>query len=396
MAAAALNPMILNTIQQDVVSHFSSAYSQIGGYASDLFYLLAVIELALFGLVWALRQEASWGLFFFKIIKLGAIFLIIRSYPYILQTLINGFTDTAFHGSGSSASGVFFNPGKIWKYGFDASLSMLKLSVQYGTPNISLGMLYLFLGFGSLLLFALIGAEIIVITAAFYVVSLVALLLIPFGTLTVTKNFLEQAISGVMQMGARMFGLIMVLGVGVSAWGSLGASIDQNTKIDTLLGFFFATLVIFVLAIKVPKLAATAVGHIGGSFFDGMSAVSSGDASSAAASVNISGANSPNASSIANTGAGANAGAVVSNPAAAIQAATNVSAVVGGGAGGGASSGSTVSVAGSSSSAGMLGGAGDGGKVGKGADVSRGLSPETVNKLKTSFKQILRDHDKQK
>jgi hypothetical protein len=80
------------------------------------------------------------------------------------------------------------------------------------------------------------------------------------------------------------------------------------------------------------------------------------------------------------------------NPAAAIQAATNVASITGSASTTSATP-TSVSVSGVSS-AGLLGG--EGSKMSKGTDVTRGLSPETMNKLKTSFKQILREHEHKK
>lgn len=376
-----LTPMILSGIQSDVVSQFSGVYTDLMSTAADVFYALAVIELVLFGLLWALRQEAAWGVFLFKLLKLGMVFLVLRYYPYLLQMLINGFTMTAFHSSGDGVSDLFFNPGKIWQYGFDNGIAMLKLAVQYGTTNDGLSTLYFALGFGSLMLFALIGAEIIVVLAGFYVVSLVALLLIPFGALTVTKNLFEKAIQGVMQMGVRMFALILVLGVGVTVWSGLNMqAITQSTTLDVLLGFFFATLVIWVLVVKVPKLAAMSVGSIGGSLFSDMPNASSGGEAS---SVSMSMAGAVNVASV-----GVSAGSVMQgggaqySPASAMQAATTVSTQV--------SMPAAAQVSVSNSSGASLFGSGQSG-VGKGSEVTRGLSPETLSKIKSSFKQVLQE-----
>ena len=68
MAADSVTPMVLSTFEQHIVSQFSGAFATVSTYAVALFYIVAVIELTLFGLMWALRQEAAWGSFLFKII----------------------------------------------------------------------------------------------------------------------------------------------------------------------------------------------------------------------------------------------------------------------------------------------------------------------------------------
>ena len=89
---SSISPAVLSTIQNDFVNKLSGAFAATTGYAQDLFYIFAVLEIVLFGLMWAIRQEQAIGQFIFKVVKLGIIFWIIISYPHILQIFINGFT----------------------------------------------------------------------------------------------------------------------------------------------------------------------------------------------------------------------------------------------------------------------------------------------------------------
>lgn len=284
MSASAASPMILTTIQNDFVNKMSGAFSTIGGYATDLFYLIAVIEIVLFGLAWAMKGEEGISTFVMKIFKLAVVFFIITSYPMLLQGLVGGFTHAAF-GIAGNASSAFFDPSQIWQYGFDAGIKMTKLSVEYGTLNVGMSNLYLILGFGLLILFALIGAQIILMVSAFYVVSLLALLVLPLGAFFGMKNFFERAIESVFRMGARVFALILVLGVAITVWGQFDLStISKTTTLTQPLGLFFATLVFWILSLKLPGMAVEAIGHIGGSFFSQTAGMKSSSGATASAS----------------------------------------------------------------------------------------------------------------
>lgn len=420
---AAQSPMVLSIIENQFIQHFTNGFSVIGGYATELFYLLAGLEIVLFGLVWALKQEGGLGLFVFKIFKLAVIFFIITKFPMLLQAVIDGFTKAGYDVSGGSGGTSLFNPAHLWNFSFDASMALMKLSIQAATTNTALSNIYLLLGVGLVLLFALIGAQIILIVSAFYLVSLLALLLIPLGAFFAVRNFLEQAIQQVFKMGARVFALIVILGLGEKIWGQFDLSVliqagqslsgvgmgmspnmVNNTAstggLDGLtlmapLGFFIATLVIWVLCLKLPGLVAEVVGQIGGRLGDEFGLVSSShEQASPMVSVNSSvgqvsaGASLSGPLGLSVSGAGGSYGAQ------GVAAATSLSG--GGGGGGGSMQVSTnvnVSTTGGSNFGSGLGNlGGDKRKTQAGADV--GISRETLNKLKSTFKQAMNESRK--
>ena len=75
MADASMSPAILSYIQQHSIEQLSQQFATIQRAAISLFALVATIELALFGLVWALRQDTNFAALLFKLIKLGLVFL---------------------------------------------------------------------------------------------------------------------------------------------------------------------------------------------------------------------------------------------------------------------------------------------------------------------------------
>ncbi|MCF6808161.1 type IV secretion system protein [Thiotrichales bacterium 19S9-12] len=264
-----LGETLLTSIEADFVSKINASVDMVQNYAITFLFAIATLELVLFALAWVIKQDESLGMLAIKVFKIGFIFLFITSFPYILQQFIDGFTLIAFKVSGEEAKQYIFSPGKVWTLGLEGGVSMLKLAVEYGTYNVGVSLMYLILGFGILIIFALIGAQIILVVCVFYAMTLVALLLIPFGVLKPFEDLLHRAVQGLFKASVRVFGLILVLGVGYVVWNKIKLpAVSASTGIEMPLALFFSSLVILVLAYKLPGLLADAVGKIRSNLFD--------------------------------------------------------------------------------------------------------------------------------
>ena len=347
MSNGLLSPAILSTFQDVYIDKLVTALTGIGGYSLSLFYVIAGIEIAVFGLVWAIRQEELFGAFVFKVIKLGMIFFVISEYPTLLQVIIDGFTQVAFQITPTGSSKFIFNPAMLWKFGFDHGIQMITLAVQYGTTNTAMANLFLYLGFGNLLIFALIGVQIIVAVVGFYVVSLVALLLIPFGGFVGTQNFLSRALQGVLKAGVRVFVVILVIGVAATVWASLPQeTLTMTTTFDKPLSLFLSALVVLILVWRLPEMGVQLVGEIKGDIWGPRGNHSGG------AQVSVSSGASTSVGSVAS-------GSYVSPTSSAVysvSAGSSVSASSGGNSGQGSVSGAvSVQVNNSASGSGLFG-----------------------------------------
>lgn len=388
--ADSIAPTVLSLIQNGFVEKLSTAYDEFAAYAMILFAIVATIEIALFGLMWAMRRDEMIATFLLKIIKLGVIFLVISAYPYLLSQLINGFTQVAFSTVGAETSGYIFNPTKLWQFGYDSAISMLKLAADYGSLNVSMGMIYIVLGFGVLILFSLIGAQIVLLVVGFYVVSLLALLFIPLGAFSPVKNLFERALQGVIKLGARVFALILIIGVAVSIWSQFSVGeISSSTTLDQPLGLFFSALVVWVLTLKVPAFAADLVGHLGGRLFEASSGgtVTVSSASQAPVTAHAGGAEAAIAS-VAAASVVAPSGSQTSGGAGSLAQAAAIVPSAGSGGQGAASSTTTQAST-------PLMGQSQGAVAGASA-VQRGISNKTLHQLKSTFKQAIKENEQQR
>lgn len=372
-----MSPFVFNAIQNAYIQNFSFAFTQINHYAIQLFYILATLEICFFGLIWALKQQEMFAMFLFKIIKLGFIFFIISNYSFLLNTLVNGLAVIGLGSGNEKMATILFSPDLIWRFGFDSGISLLQLAVQYGTSNIGITAIYLILGFGILMMFALIACQIILLVVGFYLVSLMALLFLPFGTFVFSEKLFSRSIYGVMQAAVRIFALIVILGIGLGIWmGMNPTAFSQTTTLDQPLGLFIATLVITILCWKVPGLLAASVGELGGELFNATSgeSVQSTSVNVSTPPINLSYLAAATSLSATGTGAGASMPGGLSS--------SHTTAA-----------GSSIHVAGAAT--GLSGLNQNVSELTKAVKIQKeGISHETLNKLKASFKEVLNQEKK--
>jgi type IV secretory pathway TrbL component len=154
---------------------------------------------------------------------------------------------------------VIFNPAKIWMFGYDNGLTLLK-AAAVGT-GIGLSLVQVVIGMGTLLVFGLFGIQIILQLVGFYLVACIALILLPLGVFNPAAHFFEKAVQSVLQAGVRLMVLILVVGVAVTVWQSLGVlHLTTPSNINQPLGLFFTALLFLYLSIHLPKIAASMVG----------------------------------------------------------------------------------------------------------------------------------------
>lgn len=257
-----IDPAILTAIQNTFLTHINAAFALVTGYALHIFYLFVTLELVVFGLVWALRQEMAFGQLCWRILKIGLIFFIITNYTWIFNLIGKSFTEIASVFTGSKKIIQFvFNPAQIWSYGYDIGLNLLHQSTLSSAMGLIL--LDMFFGLGILLMFGLLGIQIVIQIVGFYFAAFSALIFLPFGVFSPAGNMLEKAVQNVFKAGVKMMTLMIVVSVAVTVFDSfpeITVSEGGAYNITQILGFFFTTLLFLSLAWYLPKMTAEVVG----------------------------------------------------------------------------------------------------------------------------------------
>lgn len=257
-----IDPGAINLIQTTFLQHLQDAFVWGSRYATNLLYLFAGIELAIFGLIWALQQGGGWDRLFFKVLKIGLIVFIVQNYSYLFHVIIQSFANLGgaiVHPPGLNE--LIFNPAHIWKYGYNIGLDLIKGAVL--SNGVGLTLTLLVLGMGILCVFGLLGIQIVLQIVGFYLIAFISLIFLPFGVFEPTAHMFEKSIQSLLKSGVRVMVLIMVIGVAMITWKTLGLSqIKAPYNINVPLGLFFTTLLFLYLSIKLPKMAASAIGEI--------------------------------------------------------------------------------------------------------------------------------------
>lgn len=381
-----LDPSAISFIQTTFISNIQHAFGAVSHYAINLLFIFATFEIVTFGLLYAFGQNSSWGELFFKVIKIGLIFFLIQNYAWLLSAVINSFAQIGgLVANAHDLSKYIFNPALIWQVGYNVGLGLL----QIATTNNSFGLVILLstLGFGILFVFGLLGIQIVVQLAGFYLVSLISLIMLPLGIFKPSADMFDRSVQAVLKAGVRVAVLIMVIGCVITTWHAFDLT-DPNISynINKILGLFFTSLLFLYLSIKLPAYAANAVGtfNIGSSnrnvdmnkidistFQNNLTTSSTGEMASMQAATTIEPAAQSN-NGINNNAANAN-GSTVSQT----QTASGITP-----SGGGLQSSQAATSLRSASA------------LNKGAATTKSISDETLKKITASFTKAMRQEKK--
>lgn len=255
-----LDASAISFVQTTFITHINHAFYLVAHYASNLLFIFAAFEVVVFGLLYAFGQNSSWGDLFFKVIKIGLIFFIIQNYAWLLSTVINSFAQIGgFVANTSQLSKYIFNPALIWQVGYNVGLGLLQIVAT--SNDFGLVILLSTLGFGILLVFGLLGIQIVVQLVGFYLVALMALITLPLGAFDSSANMFDRSVQAVLKAGVRVAVLIIIIGLVVTTWHSFDLiNSTASYNINKILGLFFTSLLFLYLAIKLPSYAANAIG----------------------------------------------------------------------------------------------------------------------------------------
>lgn len=271
-----LGTQLLDKIQFGFIEQINAKFDHLQASSLTLLATVAALELAIFGLVWIIKQDEGVGVLLIKFIKIGFFFVIIQYFPVMLQAILEMFIKVGYIIAPEKSQALLFSPGKVWILGFKAGVSMLKVSVQYGSFNTGASFLYLFLGMGLLLIFAAIGAQIIISVVLFYFIAVLALIVIPLGVLKPAQDFFNKAIQHLLRAGVRLFAVILILGVTFTLLQNLKvAVVSDSTSLEKPLALFFTSFVLMILLYSLPHYLAKAVGKPGGNIFESVSSPAS-------------------------------------------------------------------------------------------------------------------------
>jgi type IV secretion system protein TrbL len=228
--------------------------------AQRLFMLLAGIEFAVSGAIWALRRDSLDDLaakFLLKFTLVAFLLALITSFTYWIPPIVNGF---AAAGERAIGSGATVSPSGIIDIGRETSLSVLRtldLGVMLKNPAMAI--------FGALaaliiaLAYVAIAAQLVLVLVESYVVLGGGVLFLGFAAFRGTAAFAENLIGYTFGVGIKIFLLYLIVGLGsqiARGWIPLIQSSTFFGPASPLFQVVGGAIIFAVLTIRVPHVVA--------------------------------------------------------------------------------------------------------------------------------------------
>lgn len=238
---------------------FSTGFGVITPRAQAVLGTLAAIEIAFAALFWALRGENFTAPFLRKLLRIGFFVFLVASWPTLTKGVADGLAQIgAMAGGGSSA--LISDPSAI----LDHAMTVIKPIenqvdlIQKGPWYQKVAVLAVVIQYTIAELCILIAFAILAITCfltyiEFFIVSVLGLILLPWGVSNHTSFLAEKAIGAVIAQGVKLMVLSFIIAV-------IGTVLNTFTLqpapplMDTWL-MAASAFVLAVLAVHAPALA---------------------------------------------------------------------------------------------------------------------------------------------
>ena len=229
--------------------------------AQRLFMLLAGIEFAISGAIWALRRDSLDDIaakFLLKFTLVAFLLALITSFTYWIPPIVNGFAAAGEQAIGRQAT---VSPSGVIDIGRETSLTILQtldVGVMLKDPAMAVygGLAALFVG----LCYTAIAAQLVLVLVESYVVLGGGVLFLGFSAFRGTAAFAENLVAYMFGIGIKIFLLYLIVGLGsqmARSWIPVIRSSEFFGPASPLLQVVGGALIFAVLAIRVPTSVAS-------------------------------------------------------------------------------------------------------------------------------------------
>ncbi|MGH7619640.1 MAG: P-type conjugative transfer protein TrbL [Gemmatimonadaceae bacterium] len=228
--------------------------------AQRLFIVLAGLEFAVSGAVWALRRESLDDLaakFLLKFALIAFLLALITGCEYWIPPLVNGFAVAGERAIGSSTT---VSPSDVIDVGRENSMLIMKsLHASAILSDPAMAIYAALSAFVLALSFMAVAAQLTLVMIESYIVLGAGVLFLGFAAFRGTASFAENLIAYSLHVGVKIFFLYLVVGIGTElarSWPALIASSDFFGPASPLFQVVGGALIFAVLAIAVPTTVA--------------------------------------------------------------------------------------------------------------------------------------------
>lgn len=255
-----LDSMVLTDILGAFVNGSSKGFPVIKGYAESLFTKLLIIEICLFGIGVALNKIDFKGEIVAKVLAIGFVQFFIFRYVWLVDTLRDGFVHAGLAAGGNflSVSG-FLDPSAYISSGFDKVFSVIE--GRFIEDSWQFLSIFSMLGFFSLIIlvvmffaFVAMGFQIFFAVVEFYIVTSLAIILIPFLLIQKTNFLGFRAINGILSNCIKLMVLAFIASLASPVLEGLAFSSLEPTLRESM-SLTVGALAVSLLMWRAPSVA---------------------------------------------------------------------------------------------------------------------------------------------
>src|SRR5438128_4815800 len=228
--------------------------------AQQLFMVLASLEFAVSGAIWALRRESLDDVaakFLLKFTLVAFLLALISSFQYWIPPIVNGFAAAGERAIGQSAT---VSPSDIIDIGRENAMTVLStLRIGVILQDAAMAIYAALSAFLLALCFMVVAAQLTLVIIESYIVLGGGVLFLGFAAFRGTASFAENLIAYAFHVGIKIFFLYLVVGIGTELARSWPALIRSSELFGSASPFFQVVggaLIFAILTIAVPNVVA--------------------------------------------------------------------------------------------------------------------------------------------
>lgn len=264
---ATADPAALDQFIAAFTGQVGAGFGTIAGDVQGVLATLVVISIVLSAIMWAIDETQNvLAPFVRKILLIGFFAWLVTNWHSLTLVVINGFTKLGLKASNGGSVGDFTQaPTRAVEAGLDVVVRLVKYIGDLAQQNAGFGALQhidmiivaAVAAIGIMLAFIVLAIEIAITIIEFYIVTLIAFVVVPFGVLTQTSFLAERAIGYVISVGFKFMALAIIVGIGINIFETFTLSPEPTVPEEA--GLLLSAIFLMMLSLKIPAIAGAMI-----------------------------------------------------------------------------------------------------------------------------------------
>ncbi|MCB2181350.1 MAG: P-type conjugative transfer protein TrbL [Desulfobulbaceae bacterium] len=245
----------LTTTLTNFINAFNGGYSLLLPSVRWLTGTLLAIELSLIGIYWAVSGGERLIAVIKKLLFILFWVMLVGYFDVWAKTFVKSLINAGLIAGGQSGNyNLLLDPSRIAGYGLDATMPLVdKLQgISFDVVDaIIVGFAYMLI----MLAFLVIAIQVVLCQLEYYLVLVLASILLPWGLLKPTKFIAEKAIGAIISAGVKLMVLSFIIAVADNVLSNIQFA-SNTIEFNELWAVFLTTGTIAFLAWSAPGMAA--------------------------------------------------------------------------------------------------------------------------------------------